>query len=230
MKFLVLTALFLVSTTYAQDRILTDDKYEFNAPVAAAGENGVELAGVNVNVVKVVEEYLNNLKEYAAKFRQLDPDGVGVQVGTFQLKRPKQFIWDYQYPANRRLIATGSRLFFVDDATGQVTQLPLNSGMASVFLGEKVKLQNGELMVTEALSTPQTYRLSVELPEVNGLEPGVAELVLQKDPLQLLAVNTTDPLGQTTRVEFYEIAKYPNLPDSLFNYTPAQEEDFLYRN
>lgn len=184
----------------------------------------------DARVIQAFETYFNELDTFKATFTQNDGAQNLTQTGTFHLKRPKQFNWTYVSPAPQRIISTGSRLFYIDDSSGpsgQITQLPLNIGLAAVLTQETLDLSHRDLNVLNTSEDSTSYQVTVE-PKNDGAADGVSvnanvTLILNKKPRQLIKMITSNPLGDRTIVSFTHIIQGEKLPASLFNFTPPSE-------
>ncbi|MDD9912255.1 MAG: outer membrane lipoprotein carrier protein LolA [Alphaproteobacteria bacterium] len=175
-------------------------------------------------MVQRVENYFNNLSTYQAYFRQVNETQGLVQEGNFYLKRPRQFLWQYQAPHKQKVVSTGSRMFYVDEESQQVTQLPLNSGLAAVLTQKKMAFKESKLQLLQSEKSTNGFGVTFQLPEEDGLQGGTMTLRFQENPLQLAQMVTTTPLGQKTLIDFYDVVQGQPLTAGLFDYTPPQEE------
>ncbi len=175
-------------------------------------------------VPQTIETYFNTLQTYQAAFTQMNPDG-SRQTGTFYLNRPRQFLWQYANPMPHKLISTGGRMFFIDGDGGQVTQIPLNSGLSGILTQEKFDLSHFKLI--EKHEEKGEIGVTVSLPATDELAQGQVTLLLSKNPLRLQELTTINPLGETTRVTFNQIQQNIPLNDKIFDYTPPHEEDYF---
>ncbi|MFZ2620234.1 MAG: outer membrane lipoprotein carrier protein LolA [Alphaproteobacteria bacterium] len=188
----------------------------------------------NTAALKAAQAYLDGLTTFQAKFTETQQPSGLVQAGTFSLQRPNKFLWQYSQPTNQKVVATGSRLFFVEGGNeGQVTQLPMGYGLAGVLTQPSLKLTNKKLGLKGVKETKTAYILtfmpneqSADSPNLN-LPSATVTMEIAKKPRQLVRITTTTPLGESTEVRFSQITQGQKLAAKLFNYIPPQEEDFL---
>lgn len=141
--------------------------------------------------------------------------------GTFEVKRPGLFRWDYGAPDNRKIIADGTNLWVVDPNLDHITQLPEErslKGTPAQLLLDKQPLD-------------QAFKVS-ELGEHRGMQwlqlvprtkdSDIVRLLLGFKGDQLLRLETEDNFGHVTRFSFSDIQRNLKLPDSVFHYTPPQ--------
>jgi outer membrane lipoprotein carrier protein len=179
-------------------------------------------------IVREVQDYFNTLTTYQAKFRQVDEALGLVQEGQFYLNRPKKFLWQYETPQRHKLVSTGSRLFYVDEESEQVTQLPLNIGLARVLTRRELDLADPQIQLLDVAKNDKVVSLTFQPPESESHQAARITLTLARDPLRLAQIVTTNTFGQKVEVTFYDIQQGQPLAAGLFNYVPPQEEDFLY--
>ena len=182
----------------------------------------------DAKIITAFETYFNELDTFKASFIQEDGAENAPQTGVFHLKRPKQFNWTYTAPTPQRIISTGSRLFYIDDTSEQITQLPLNIGLAAVLTQETLDLSHESLNVLNTVEDETSYQIVIE-PKHSGAADGISinanvTLVLNKNPRQLTQMITTNPLGQRTVVKFTDVVQGETLNANLFNFTPPSED------
>jgi outer membrane lipoprotein carrier protein len=179
-------------------------------------------------IVREVQDYFNNLTTYQAKFRQVDEALGLVQEGSFYLRRPKRFLWQYEVPQRHKLVSTGSRLFYVDEESEQVTQLPLGVGLAEVLTREKIDLSDSGIQLLKTDGNDKMVSLTFQPPDSRFHQTASITLTLARAPLRLAEIVTRNTFGQKVEVAFYDIQQGQPLAAGLFNYVPPQEEDFLF--
>ena len=113
-------------------------------------------------IVTAFEDYFNTLTTFEADFVQWDGAAQLEQRGTFSLERPKKFNWTYVGSQPQRVISTGSRLFYIDDVGGQITQIPLNVGLAAVLTQERLNLMGSDLQVLNTAEDETTVQVTVQ--------------------------------------------------------------------
>ncbi len=175
-------------------------------------------------------EFLTNVKTMSARFSQtlLDEDLAVVEVsaGDFAISRPGRFRWDYTEPYEQLILADGDRLWIYDaeleqasvrtvDAVLATTPAMLLSGDTDISAGYEIVDRGLEDDVMWAELTPRTdeaefvrLRLGFMYGEIRFME-------------------LFDRLGQTTRVEFFDVVRNPVLGDELFNFSPPDGVDVI---
>ena len=172
--------------------------------------------------LKLAEDYLNTHKNFQADFEQYTV-GEALSKGTFYLKRPGKFMWQYSEPTEERMVSNGNAVYYIDGQDGEVTQVPTDPAITQLFTGEKLDLsaENIHFIGTEETDT----LFSVELALFDGKESvGRAILGFSKDPLQLTSLTTQDPSGHSVFIRFSNIHTDRMIPGSLFHVqTPFME-------
>lgn len=184
----------------------------------------------NEDAAAAVEGYFNGMGTYQARFTQRTTGEQWTQEGMFYLNRPKgQFVWNYESPDRQRLIATGTKLYFVNDEQGgAVTELPVKSGLSRLFTGRKLSLAKEGLRVTEAQDTGT--RLVVMMAAAATKEGadmgGVREIKLTFDkatssaPMAFVAADVLDAVDATTEVRLSEVKQGVTMDGRMFKFEP----------
>ena len=175
-------------------------------------------------------EFLTSVETMSARFSQtlLDDDLAVVEVsaGDFAISRPGRFRWDYTEPYEQLILSDGDRLWIYDaeleqasvrtvDAVLATTPAMLLSGDTDISAGYEIVDRGLEDDVMWAELTPRTdeaefvrLRLGFMYGEIRFME-------------------LFDRLGQTTRVEFFDVVRNPVLGDELFNFSPPDGVDVI---
>jgi len=175
-------------------------------------------------------EFLTNVETMSARFSQtlLDEDLAVVEVsaGDFAISRPGRFRWDYTEPYEQLILADGDRLWIYDaeleqasvrtvDAVLATTPAMLLSGDTDISAGYEIVDRGLEDDVTWAELTPRTD------------EAEFVRLRLGFMDGEIRVMELFDRLGQTTRVEFFDVVRNPVLGDELFNFSPPDGVDVI---
>lgn len=180
---------------------------------------------------KMAEDYFNTLNTLQAKFTQTVTGEATASVGTFSLKRPKQFLWQYETPVKQKIIGTGSAVYYVDEERNQVTQLPQNAGMARLFNAKVLNFSQQGLRATHVKSTARQMAVTftVDKKIATSDQAGLVTLTLVFDKLaggqlQLAQMDALDTLSVTTRVVLANVRSNVPLPSKMFAFTPGVYE------
>ncbi len=169
--------------------------------------------------VALVETYLNNITTYQAQFRQTTLGNPVVQEGAFYLKRPRQFLWQYYVPYKQKLVSTGGQLFYEDQETGHVTQLPLNSGVASFLTQKKIQLASQDTWVVNIVEEKGFLAINLGFTDESAPVKTI-KMVFERAPIKLRQLITTDQMDTVTFMEFEHIQEGQKLANKLFEFVP----------
>ena len=176
------------------------------------------------------DRFTADLETLDARFEQnvLDTENSrqGVFYGTFRMKRPDRFRWDYLSPEKRQIIADGRDLWIVEDDLNHVTQyyqsMALKGSPATLLLGNE--------------PIDQQFKV-IELGEREGLqwlellpldeESDILRVLLAFRDDDLTRLELTDQFGQISRFSFFQIRRNPEIPDSEFDYQPPDGWDIF---
>lgn len=178
-----------------------------------------------------VEDYFNDLTTFQAAFVQTVTGEKVPSRGTFSLKRPGKFVWQYDTPVKQKIVSTGSAAYYIDQTRNQVTQLPMNAGVARLFNAKTLNLSKQGLRATRVRTNSNllVVDFAVDKTLKTGDTTGLTQLALtfERMPgnnLRLKQIDGVDTLSVTTRVEFADIRENVSLSDKLFAFTPGVYE------
>ncbi|MGH8567444.1 MAG: outer membrane lipoprotein chaperone LolA [Gammaproteobacteria bacterium] len=182
-----------------------------------------------------LDEFLKGLASLKAHFEQVLLDEQGVERersrGTFYLSRPGRFRWDYESPYRQSIVADGQRVYVYDKDLEQVTVKPLQKALGStpaLLLDGEVNLEENFVV---SRGTPAEGLVWLELGPKDARAAresgGYAQIRLGFAGPRLKRMDLRDNLNQTTRIEFKNAERNPNLEPSLFSFTPPPGVDVL---
>lgn len=190
------------------------------APFAPAEEVDKEISPETA--LKVIETYFNTLQTFEAEFHQVSEAaqvGSSSLQGTFYLHRPRKFLWQYKTPSRQKLVSTGGQLFFYDPDTSQISQLPLNSGLAGFLTSEKITLQNEYFTPRGVHITPKVLEVNLKSKEKDMPVQNLT-ISLWRNPVRLGKLTTTDTLGRKTYTFFKDVKEGHAIPSKIFKFDP----------
>jgi outer membrane lipoprotein-sorting protein len=179
-------------------------------PVGAQGPR--QLSAADQADVKRVEDYLNALKTFRARFLQIDNSG-GTAEGTLYLSRPGKLRVDYDPPNPNLLIANGSFLIHYDRQLKSPAYLSLDSSPAGMLVREHVAL-SGDVAVLGVEHGPAVLRVTVA--QTKDLRAGKVTFAFEERPFILTSWQVTDPQGAVTRIALSNPQSGVPLDPSLF--------------
>jgi outer membrane lipoprotein carrier protein len=174
---------------------------------------------------KLVEDYFNAFTTMSAWFSQHSSNDQWSFEGTLLVKKPGQFVWNYQTPHKQRIIGTGTSVYYVDDEGGQVTQLPIQGGIGKIIGAREVRLNKLGFKVTHL--NQQGNQLDITLSPVradNQLKSITLNFNVAAKP-QLIGILVIDGVGSATQVSLSNIQTGVSLDPKVFKFTPPQYQN-----
>ena len=178
-----------------------------------------------------LDSFLSGLTHLQAEFRQvlLDDEGRAADesTGTVYLQRPGRFRWDYRAPYAQLIVADGDKIWLYDPDLSQVTVRSQGQALGSTpaALLSSDRPVDESFHVTELpLRDDGSAWLSLQPRETGSNFEGIA---VGFDTNGLKAMELKDGFGQTTRLEFSEIQRNPDLEAALFRFTPPEGVDVI---
>lgn len=177
-----------------------------------------------------LKAYLAGLKTLSSEFEQRTLAGDGGRMveskGTFYLKRPGRFRWEYRTPVEQVIVADGDRVWMHDIELDQVS----HQGQDKALTGTPAQLLANEEPIERHFKI---------LPWDGGGEREWVELQPKAEDTQVVKIrigfvgNRLDTLlmedrfGQLTRFIFTQTKRNPALKDDLFRMKRPIGGDFL---
>lgn len=169
--------------------------------------------------IQQVEDYLNSLKTFAARFEQTVAGG-NPSTGTFYFKKPGKFLWQYLKPEPAKLVSSGGTIYFHDQVSNQTTQVP-RKGLADLLTRKQIDLQEDNFNVRKVYTRGGLLYLTLNVTDVaEGDVGGRLEMTFLPNPLQLRQITTINQMGQPVEVLFYNIRENKSLADDVFKFVP----------
>jgi len=188
---------------------------------------GLSLAGSGPDRLNA---FLENLVTLQARFEQSILDKTHSRAerfqGTFSLKRPGQFRWDYHEPYEQLIVADGDRIWVYDSDLEQVSnrsQEDALRGTPAQLLSDTTPLDANFEVIDLGESQDMDW---VELIP-RDKESQFIRILLAFVGTELRRMEMADQFGQVTRFQFYDSRRNPELPDELFVFVPPAEFDVL---
>ncbi|MDT8364103.1 MAG: outer membrane lipoprotein chaperone LolA [Nitrosomonas sp.] len=181
--------------------------------------------------VTSLKNFVDKAQTFRAKFSQtlLDQNFQIIQKtsGSMMFARPGKFRWTYENPYPSLIVGDGEHVWFYDQDLEQVTvrklDITLDSTPAALLAGGKAIEQDFELQEAETQgelewleAIPKNEEPSFELIRL-GFSPSgeLREMILR------------DNFGQFTWLIFSQIEQNPELPATLFQFTPPASADII---
>ncbi len=146
--------------------------------------------------------------------------------GRVAIKRPGRFVWDYFPPADRKIVSDGKHVWIHDIDIDQVTVQKLADTLGqspAALLAGSTELA-AEFEVTDAGNKGGLSWVAVT---PKSGEKSFEALRLAFKWKELRRVEMVDALGQTTRIDFSEYRRNPDIDDERFEFIVPEGTDVI---
>lgn len=187
------------------------------------------IANVNAKefTIKEIEAYLSSLDNFYAKFDQIVP-GESYSKGEVYIKKPGRFLWQYLAPNRAKIVSNGGLVYFVDQESGQTTQIPAVGFLFTILSKKDVKLNSKNVTINSV--DQKTNRITIRLTaKVDDEEVPVALIFEKKNgkELALQKVISKNQLNQTMIISLYDYKKDIKINRKIFK---IDVEEDVYKN
>ena len=172
--------------------------------------------------------YLEKLTTLEARFEQSvlseDLSRATRSRGTFYLKRPDKFRWDYSEPEAQQIVADGRQIWLYDPELDQVSVQSQRTALrgtpaALLISGEPIERSFEVIDIGES----QNFDWIELIPRDE--ESQFVRILLAFAEGELVRMEMADKFGQVTRFQFYEIKHNPEFSSTFFRFVPPQGTD-----
>lgn len=186
----------------------------WNAEVAPANTaEGLTLDPKQTELVDKVSQYFAGLSTLQGNFVQTGADNKRMK-GTFYVKRPGRFRFDYARPSRQIVVSDGRYLAIQDLDLNNEDRVAVNETPFRLLLRSDVNLVR-DARIMEVQESEDLIIVGLEDKDPNT--PGQIRLYLTTKPaLELKEWVTKDAQGLTTRVEISNLEKSVELDGELF--------------
>lgn len=149
------------------------------------------------------------------------------EKGTLSFSKPAKMLWDYDDPEGKKIIMDGGFIWMIMPGEPHVYRQAFSKAFETstplAFLTGVGRLAD-EFRITSApaLSNPgeePVHRLTLE-PKAKDSPIRPMDLLVDRSRFLVVAVESTDLLGNRTEIRFSDIEVNVELPEDLFVYTP----------
>ena len=195
--------------------------------VLLAATTATALAGSGEQQLRQFLDGLTTLRaDFQQTLQQADDVGVYRSSGTFYLKRPGQFRWEYDPPNRQLIVADGSRIWLYDKELEQVSHRSQGAaleGTPAQLLSDNAPLDRHFEVKEEGQKGGLTW---VELlPKDKESQFSSVRLAMEQG--QLRNMEMLDNFGQLTSFEFSHLQRNPELDPELFDFEPPPLVDLI---
>ncbi len=190
---------------------------------------GTTLQAAETGLEKLTR-FFDGVTYLSAEFSQIqynqNLDQLQVMSGTFALKRPDLFRWEYKTPFEQLIVSDGKRLWVYDPDLMQVIVKKIDESLA-----------DSPMLI---MSSPEAVEQEFDVIEIGTIDDDVwLELLPKKEDAQYNSVRISfsndilhimelvDSLGGVMRLEFSNIEKNVLIQDRLFQFVPPQGVDVV---
>jgi outer membrane lipoprotein carrier protein len=176
-----------------------------------------------------LERSLSALKSVRAEFvqelRRTEAGTPEIAKGTFLVKKPGRFRWDYKQP-QQLIVCDGERLWMYDPELEQATVRKVRDVLAQT----PAMILSGESKVADHYTVHGAgvvagLEMAVLVPRQADGDFKEIRIGLAGDDIRRLEF--VDRLNQRTTVDLSKIERNPSLKDSLFSFTPPAGVDVI---
>lgn len=173
--------------------------------------------------IERIESYLAKIETMRTRFNQVSPDGV-VSQGSFYLRRPGRFRFEYDSPTPLLVVADSFWIVFEDRELGQLERIPMSSTPLSILTQDEIDFRSESVTVTLRMEGGLMW---LTLHERDDEERGSLTLTFDQSPTRLRQWIITDSQGLTTEITLSQIETNISLDPQLFVYNDSQNENLL---
>lgn len=163
-----------------------------------------------------LSKLLESNRNVEGDFHQVTYNDKGDEVqeteGEFILSTPNRFVWDTNKPFPQRITSDGEWVTIYDVDLDQATRKPFSGAVGN---SPAALLGGGTKNVLDHYKITKTGQFSYQLsPKEN--EDLFDSLTLSFDVNAIAEMSFKDALGQTTVIEFFNVAAHKGMPESRF--------------
>lgn len=169
----------------------------------------------NEEIIKKIEDYLNNIKTMEAEFIQSATNNSFAE-GVLYIKKPNKINMKYSKDAGISIIGDGQYIVYHDLELDQVTHINYKDIPATIILGNDIKIDGKKIIAKDIYQDAGTTMATFEHEASNNIPP--ITLVFNNKPFELKQWSTKDAKGIVVTLSLYNIKKDTKLDDSLFKF------------
>ena len=162
--------------------------------------------------VPEIERYINSIRTLKARFVQSNPNG-GIAQGTLYVRRPGRMRFEYDPPAQVKIVADGFQVTMWDNATKDFGQWPIGWTAASFLVKDPLTL-SGDLRVEKLDRVKGLLEMTVS--QARRPQEGKVIVRFSENPMALRGWTVIDGRGSQVTVSLSDLQTGMQLADSLF--------------
>lgn len=177
-----------------------------------------------------LQKFLLDFKSLEAKFVQSLINEHGEELerteGILYMQQPGKFHWSYETPYTQKIISNGDVLWVFDEDLEQVTIREMGDTIeqtpAGILLGNNKVTEH---FVQVNLGVIEGHEWIELTPKNLEAQYGNIRLGFEQSRLSMMII--VDNLGQTTRIDFSEVKKNPELSTTFFEFEIPEGVDVI---
>ena len=194
------------------------------------------LATASAGGLARLEAFMDRMRSLEASFRQTVYDESARKVdeasGKLYLQRPGRFRWDYVEPYRQEIVGDGDKVWIYDADLQQVTVRAFDEALgdtpASLLSSDAPLAERFEMTDVDGPDGLEWVALKPKAGEGGqGAQTSYADIRLGFEGDVLRAMELEDNFGQTTRLDFIDVERNPELDDALFRFEPPPGADVI---
>jgi outer membrane lipoprotein-sorting protein len=185
-------------------------------PAQAAPAEAAHLSAQDRADINRIEFYLNDLKNIAADFLQIDDRG-GMLHGKLEIQRPGKMRATYDPPSADFIIADGDQVHIWNGELKSQTSVEEGSSLANFILRDPIRL-GGDVTIVKFQRMPA--KLELTLAQTKDPGAGSLTLIFEDHPLILRQWRVVDAQGRTTGVNLENERMDVSFPENNFKFIP----------
>jgi outer membrane lipoprotein carrier protein len=198
----------------------------------------VTLLAKSKEAIEELTHLLQDTHTFSADFQQKITDKKGSMVsessGKVKISRPGKFYWKIEHPDPVLVIADGKVLWHYDVELEQVTKKDLNKALANspaaLLAGSTEVLKHNFNAKYAELKSCRIDNDTCILLTSTEEDPLFSEIKIAFKNKKLIAMEMSDPLGQTIWTQYNLVSLNGAVDKNLFNFTPPKNADVIKSN
>lgn len=196
---------------------------------------------VGAKAKEAIDELTHLLQDthtFSADFQQHIKDKKGIMVsessGVVKISRPGKFYWKIEHPEPVLVVADGKVLWHYDIELEQVTKKDLNKALANspaaLLAGStNVLKHNFKAKYAELASCHSDNDTCIVLTSIEK-DPLFNEIKIAFKDKKLIAMEMSDPLGQTIWTKYNKVSLNGEVNANIFKFIPPKNTDVIHSN
>ena len=168
----------------------------------------------NTEELKVVNNYLSQIKTYKASFLQSADEKQ--DSGTIYMKRPGKIKIDYSTSQTPLTINVSDGVFtYYDKSLDQKSELPAGQTIASIFLDDNFSLNSSQIQIVKTKKTKNGLVVTIQKKDFSN--EGTFDLIFLLQPsVRLSGVVVHSPQNTVVKIKLFDEVLNDEILDSTF--------------